>query len=289
MRTRVAASVAVVLSIALTVGLAAAFAVGGQSSEFGSIAGTVTDPAGAALPGVTVTLTGPERRAGTTNERGEFRFGGLLPGLYEARAELAGFRAAVTRVTVVAGRTERMTVRMGLSGVEETVTVAAETPASPPSPAAATPPVVVGVAGGVIGGVAGGIGGGAYRPGGAEFPRRYSTPFDTEAYDHLDENPFRRVSVDALSTFSIDVDTASYANLRRFLTDGTLPPAGAVRIEELLNYFRYDYPQPPRDVPFSVTTELTPSPWNPKHRLALIGLQGRALDEREPAPRNWSS
>ncbi len=73
-------------------------------------------------------------------------------------------------------------------------------------------------------------------------PGRYNPNFDTEAYDHLDENPFRRVSTDPLSTFSIDVDTASYANVRRFLNDGTVPPAGAVRIEELINYFRFDYP-----------------------------------------------
>ena len=74
-----------------------------------------------------------------------------------------------------------------------------------------------------------------------------SARFNTEAYDHLDENPFRRVSTDPLSTFSIDVDTASYANVRRFLNDGTLPPPGAVRIEELINYFRFDYPQPTGD------------------------------------------
>jgi len=111
-------------------------------------------------------------------------------------------------------------------------------------------------------------------------------PFNTERYDHIDENTFRRVDVEPLSTFSIDVDTASYANTRRFLTDGVLPPAGAVRIEELINYFRFDYPQPSRDEPFSITTELAASPWNPKHRLALIGLQGRLIDRGEPAARN---
>ena len=68
-------------------------------------------------------------------------------------------------------------------------------------------------------------------------------PFDTERYDAIEENRFRRVDVERLSTFSIDVDTASYANVRRFLTDGEWPPAGAVRIEELINYFRFDYPQ----------------------------------------------
>jgi Ca-activated chloride channel family protein len=110
--------------------------------------------------------------------------------------------------------------------------------------------------------------------------------FDTEAYDHIEENRFRRVDADPLSTFSIDVDTASYANVRRFLADGGLPPAGAVRTEEMINYFRFAYPGPSADDPFSITTELTECPWNPKHRLALIGVQGRELGDRDSAPRN---
>ena len=113
-----------------------------------------------------------------------------------------------------------------------------------------------------------------------------ATGFNTEAYDHIEENRFHRVDADPLSTFSVDVDTASYANVRRFLVDGGLPPAGAVRTEELINYFRFAYPQPSGNDPFSITTELAECPWNPKHRLALIGLQGRALEDRDPAPRN---
>src|SRR5687767_11517777 len=76
------------------------------------------------------------------------------------------------------------------------------------------------------------------------------SPFNTEAYDHVEENRFRRVDADPLSTFSIDVDTAAYANVRRFLSDGGLPPTGAVRVEELINYFRFDYPQPSGRDPF---------------------------------------
>jgi len=126
-----------------------------------------------------------------------------------------------------------------------------------------------GAATALIGGVAGGV-----------------AEFNTEAYDHIEENRFHRVDADPLSTFSVDVDTASYANVRRFLVDGELPPAGAVRTEELINYFRFAYPQPSGNVPFSITTELAECPWNPKHRLALIGLQGRSLKERDPSPRN---
>ncbi len=111
-------------------------------------------------------------------------------------------------------------------------------------------------------------------------------PSNTEAYDRIDENPFRRVAVNPLSTFSIDVDTASYSNVRRFLNAGTLPPADAVRIEELINYFRFDYAPPKKDAPFAVTTEITACPWNPKHRLALVGLQSRALDLNAVPARN---
>ncbi len=106
-----------------------------------------------------------------------------------------------------------------------------------------------------------------------------------EKYAEIDENPFLETSRAPLSTFSIDVDTASYANVRRYLNDGSLPPKDAVRIEELINYFEYDYPTPVGDVPFSVTTELATAPWNPKHRIVSIGLQGKkvALDNVPPS------
>ena len=106
-----------------------------------------------------------------------------------------------------------------------------------------------------------------------------------ERYAEINENPFLESARAPLSTFSIDVDTASYANVRRFLNDGQKPPADAVRIEELINYFDYDYPQPVGDVPFSVVTEAAGCPWNPKHKLALIGLQGKqvSLDNLPPS------
>ena len=100
---------------------------------------------------------------------------------------------------------------------------------------------------------------------------------NTEAYDHLVENPFRRVADEALSTFSIDVDTASYANTRRFLNQNTLPPPGAVRIEEFINYFDYDYAPPDGEDPFAVHVEVASCPWKPEHRLARIGLKGREI------------
>ncbi len=113
-----------------------------------------------------------------------------------------------------------------------------------------------------------------------------SGDFNTAAYDRIDDNPFHQVTQDPLSTFSIDVDTASYANVRRFLNHGSLPPKDAVRIEELINYFRFEYPRPPTEVPFSIHTEVAACPWNPTHRLALIGLQARPLDADQARARN---
>lgn len=101
--------------------------------------------------------------------------------------------------------------------------------------------------------------------------------FNTEDYDHIQENGFHKVSNDPLSTFSIDVDAASYNNVRSFLNSGQLPPAGAVRTEEFINYFKYNYPQPTGKNPFSITTEMSACPWNTNHKLVMIGLQGRNI------------
>jgi Ca-activated chloride channel family protein len=101
--------------------------------------------------------------------------------------------------------------------------------------------------------------------------------FETEDYDRIEDNPFYSVTSRPLSTFSIDVDRAAYSNVRRFINDGMMPPKGAVRIEEMVNYFHYAYPQPVGDQPFSINTELGASPWNPQNYLLHIGLQGREV------------
>lgn len=110
--------------------------------------------------------------------------------------------------------------------------------------------------------------------------------FNTENYNRIEDNPFHRVNNDPLSTFSIDVDTASYSNIRRFITQGQLPPQDAVRIEELINYFSYNYPQPKSNRPFSVTTEVAAAPWNPQHKLVQVGLQGKRLESESLPPSN---
>jgi Ca-activated chloride channel homolog len=101
--------------------------------------------------------------------------------------------------------------------------------------------------------------------------------YNTEGYDNIVENGFKKVSDDPLSTFSIDVDAASYSNVRRFLQNNQLPPSGAVRTEEMINYFKYQYPQPKGKDPFSINTEISDCPWNSQNKLLLIGLQGKTI------------
>jgi Ca-activated chloride channel family protein len=110
--------------------------------------------------------------------------------------------------------------------------------------------------------------------------------FNTEEYNRIYENPFLKAKDNPLSTFSIDVDTASYANVRRFLRNGALPYKDAVRIEELVNYFTYDYPEPDGETPFAYFTELSACPWNPEHMLLHIGLQAKKISLEELPPNN---
>ncbi len=110
--------------------------------------------------------------------------------------------------------------------------------------------------------------------------------FNTEQYDRIYENAFLKVVDNPLSTFSIDVDTASYSNIRRFLNMNQLPPEDSVRIEEMINYFTYDYPQPEGEDPFSITTKAAVCPWNKDHTIVLVGLQGKILAPDKIPPSN---
>ncbi len=148
-----------------------------------------------------------------------------------------------------------------------------------------------GVSGGLVGGVRRSVAGSVHlmsgppslpapgpvpdiAPGGS----RQVTDFNTESYDQIVDNPFMEVTQNPLSTFSIDVDTASYANARRFLKRGVLPPRGAVRIEEMVNYFSYDYATPSGSDPFSVQVEIAQAPWELQHRLVRVGIKGKEIN-----------
>jgi len=118
-------------------------------------------------------------------------------------------------------------------------------------------------------------------------PRPYpGQPGNREQYDRIEDNPFLGVTGNPLSTFSIDVDRASYGNARRFLQDGQRPPADAVRIEELINYFPYELREPRGNDPVAITTEVTTAPWQPRHQLVRIALQSRRIETASLPPNN---
>jgi Ca-activated chloride channel family protein len=110
--------------------------------------------------------------------------------------------------------------------------------------------------------------------------------YNTESYASVKENGYKSVKHDPLSTFSIDVDNASYSNIRRFINQGEIPPPDVVRIEEMINYFHYDYPEVSGEHPFSVTTELSVCPWEKRHILLHVGLQGKAIEKESFPPSN---
>jgi Ca-activated chloride channel family protein len=116
------------------------------------------------------------------------------------------------------------------------------------------------------------------------FDRRQPSFNGTEAYDTINDNPFLTVAQNPLSTFAIDVDTASYSNVRRILNQNQLPPRDAVRIEEMINYFSYDYPQPAGNNPIGASIEAAAAPWSPQHRLVRVAIKARDIEtQRRPA------
>jgi Ca-activated chloride channel family protein len=237
------------------------------------VRGVVVDSSGGVIPGAEVTLTTPHTfsRVTTTDRKGAFTFTNVPVGHVTLTVKLTGFATATRELTIDESRPVEVRVALTASGIAERVTVQAFTDKPETStetfarPMAAPQPVLGGR---------------------ASSYRHQSAPGNTEAYDRIEDNRFHRVSDEPLSTFSSDVDTASYSNVRRFLASGSLPPPDAVRIEEFINYFRFDYAPPTSKDPMSVTTELAACPWNPAHRLALIGLQTRSIDAAATPPRN---
>ncbi|MET0592498.1 MAG: VWA domain-containing protein, partial [Polyangiaceae bacterium] len=115
---------------------------------------------------------------------------------------------------------------------------------------------------------------------------REQDQFNTEGYDRVHENPFHFVKDSPLSTFSVDVDTASYSNMRRFVRSGSMPPPDSIRVEEWINYFPYDDSPPESSEPIAVSNELTDCPWAPSHRLLRVALTTRPIAQDAVPPRN---
>ena len=263
------------------------------------VIGRVTDQGGAPLGGATVSIDARSLRA-TTSVDGRYVL------RVERQAELERVVVSFRRIgherrdlpLAVRGDTVRLDARLPVSApvLESVLTTKAPVRASAsPTPDGSRDAVIGGLpqerrvptrSEAATSGVQ--LRGSIGHPGDAR-PRRRPYPMpdsgNTEAYEHIRENAFRSPHVAPLSTFSVDVDRASYSNVRRFLTAGTLPPRDAVRIEELVNYFPYADPAPNGRDPIRITTEVAPAPWNPGHDLVRIALRARDVDMRR-APAN---
>jgi Ca-activated chloride channel family protein len=254
-------------SLALACAMIPAVPLADRPVATGRVEGVVRDINGALVAGVTVTIDGT-RLTTASNPLGRYILPQVPVGTVTVRAAQAGWKTAViTGVVVRAGQVTTVDVRLVAAPPEEKEMAARDEVAKmSASPA---------------------LRGNGYvsLPGSA--PAYYrQQPFNTEDYHNFKDNGFQRPATAPLSTFAIDVDAASYSNVRRYLTQGQRPPADAVRVEELINYFPYDYPGPAGSDPFSVTTAQMPAPWAPEHRLVMVGLQGRRIDARELPPSN---
>lgn len=243
-----------------------------------SVSGVVTDNNGAALPGVTVTLHKPSGDITTvTDAKGRYVFAPVAPGRYRVEIALTGFGSERFTIRVANEKGLALQTRLRNTAVTESITVTAE------APSVKYDGGVIGLAGGVIGRVVSAapppISVMAMTP--AEFRQESPT------YAPIAEHTAIRTADEKTTTFSIDVDGASYSNVRRYLTSNQAPPADAVRIEEMVNYFTYDYPQPRDGRPFAISTEVAGCPWEPAHRLVRIGIQAKSLDAWKLAPNHF--
>jgi len=287
----------------------------GQSAQQSSVGvvieGMVVDSSNGVIPGATVALEQGNTVVARTvsDSSGNFRFTAVKPGEYVIKVSLQGFKTVVKQVKAAA-QPIKLRVVLEIGATSETVTVAAGASLLQTQSATVSrnelnfvtflPGVTVGgdrastVAGlpqSAINITVDGVTG-------VQFVTRSGTAGDqfyaitgtrgpgTESYAPIVSNAFRLTTDDPLSTFAADVDTASYANVRRFLTQGQLPPADAVRVEELVNYFRFAYPEPTGRRPVSITGEVGDCPWAPAHKLALVGVRAKAIEDREVKGRN---
>jgi Ca-activated chloride channel family protein len=237
----------------------------------GIISCKVTDNAsGNLLTGVTLTIPGTSYVA-VSDKAGHYQFTGIPEGTYKVQASLSGYENQTLKVRVKANSTVKLEFKLKKPGKTflqnlGLVKEEAKSPASYDRKIACCQ--IASSACDQLGG--------------------YSLPpdYNTEEYSRIYENRFLEVPQNPLSTFSIDVDPASYANVRRFLNDGQLPPKDAVRIEELINYFDYDYPLPNDGRPFSIIADAAPCPWNNGHRLVRIGIKGKEIPMERLPPSN---
>lgn len=245
-----------------------------------TLEGIIQDQSGAAIAGAKVEILDANNKviASTTSDAsGVYRFAALPPGKHRLRATSPGFSTLTQEINLRSGAKLKRNLELQVGSAAETVEIIAGNAGRTDRLFRKNRATAGGVMGGIIGGVPAPTSP-SYHP--------MPAPEQRESYAHAAENRFLSPSVSPLSTFSIDVDTASYANMRRFLRDGAKPPKDAVRTEELVNYFHYNYPEPDGEHPVSITTELASCPWQPQHKLARIGLKAKSIDVAKLPPAN---
>jgi Ca-activated chloride channel homolog len=250
----------------------------------GRIVGRVRDGQGAPIAHAQITVVGTAF-SGLSDTAGGYMIASVPVGTVVVRAVRAGYGAAESGGTVRAGGTLTLNFVLATGRKDEPLAEADELrqraaerqPAGAPREAQKSMSRGLRDAAGTVNAAAmtavpGSVAG--------------NWDFNTENYNVINENRFLGAASNPLSTFSIDVDAASYSNVRRFLHQGTLPPKDAVRLEELVNYFPYRYPDQSGSRPFAVSTEVAPCPWAADHRLVRIGLQSRRLATEDLPPSN---
>src|SRR3989339_450429 len=267
-----------------------------SASSFGIIKGVVLDEKGNPVIGATVRVEGTSRGTYIKNKDGSFIIQNVPVGTYKLIITAVGYEKYSTTIRITAEETSEITVKL-ISGKVETKSVdvlgkklivnnteiGTKRKISDEGITQVAREGVISVNGIDVGNqFTGGYGcKSSYAP--APYQQGY---FNTEAYDRIYDNEFKEAISDPLSTFSIDVDKASYSNVRRIINSGSLPPEDAVRTEELINYFTYDYPEPQNDVPFAIYSEIADCPWNTSHKLIHIGLQGKKVPLENIPPGN---
>lgn len=273
MRKTTGALIVVLLSISLSFNSACS-----TSGGPGQLAGRATDGA-APLAGVSITLSSPaldRPRVTETDAAGSFHFTGLLPGTYDVSFQAKDFHTVSYSVQIGAAPEHLEAALLPMTAEERKAESqsAARKDVSADEARGRHMQRLAGLMRSMPASISSNAPSISYAIPHGAFRENEST----EEYAAVTEGGFLSASEKPLSTFSIDVDRASYSNVRRFLRDGQLPPADAVRIEEMINYFPYSYPQPADDRPFAVHAELASCPWNESNRLLRIGIQGRQID-----------
>jgi Ca-activated chloride channel family protein len=250
--------------------------------NFGNIKGKVIDSvSGEPLIGANIVLQGTSIGV-ATDTNGEYRILSIPEGQYNVKVNFIGYKAQIlANLSVKTDSSRQLDFRLSPQTLaSEAVVVTAQRPVIKRD---VTSSLVI-VESKSLRSAQSNIQ--QFAIDGVRMPFESYKSFNTEDYSKIDENEFKDALSNPLSTFSIDVDAASYSNIRRFINNGQLPPSDAVRIEEMINYFKYDYPQPSDRHPFSVNTEVAVCPWNSGNNLLLIGLQGKHLDAEKLPPSN---